>query len=272
MKEDLKENEVANLFGQEILRKIESVAKSGCKELKKTIPNISLLCERGEDVKAFNKRYESIITENHIFSVRGAQTYLELKFPNSDIERDYQLFFQSPKILAGLQNCFYGVFAISFEEWEGQDLIKSDRLNRLLDFISSNADNIYFIFEIPNDLASKEELINILKKRIYVEMVELNPIGVNRTRNHIKRFFDEYGIELEEDAICYLEQEIEEIELIDSKNGLKLLGIATENILFELCYKYGLKKGDQVSVHMLKELDNILVYNKETEHRIGFSV
>ena len=263
---------------KEVLQKIEYAAKANGGAFKKSIPSVFLEGDKGTGSSVFAHVYERILTTNHVYMVRGSKTFLELVFPRNGKEQDYQRFFQSPKIVASVQNKFYGVFAISFEEWEGIDLIESEQFKSLLTFIDNNKGNIYFVFRVTRKFKAKEELRKVLNNHINLIEAHLGYIDHDMATDYILKLLENDGISFsvngKEELKAFLLKKLD----MESENfaGYHSLEQIARSIQFELSAENMIDGMDLlVSDYMIRSIEDRVIAPETVEIKgrtIGFSI
>lgn len=264
---------------ENLLLKIEEVAKSSCDATKKVIPSILLTCDRGLGAEEFATEFERILSANHVYKVRGAGTYLSLVFPRNADEKLTQRFFQSPKVVAEFQNNFYGVFSISFEEWEGSDLLMHDNFNALLTYIDNNKDNIFFVFRVTEGFKAKEELSATLKNHINIVEVSISRPTIEMAAEYIQSCLENDGLTFSMNGKKALKSFLKrKLDMdVDEFAGYSSLKQIANSIQFELVAEHELEdRRLQVSDHMIKNIESRVVIPENITpnqgHRIGFSM
>lgn len=240
-----------------VLKQIEQVAKSAVGSSKDSIPSIFLRGNRGSGNSKFAYAYEKILATNHVYSIRGAKTFLELVFPRNGSNEDYQRFFQSPKIVASFQNQFYGVFAISFEEWDGNDLLISEHFRSLLTFIDNNRNNIFFVFQVAKEFKAQEELKTILNNHLNIVEVHLDYLDVTESIHYVKKILEDNGLKFSNKGNREFERLLREKLNIDAHDfaGYHSLQQIARNIQYELLIEdISLDDLSNVSDHMIRNI------------------
>lgn len=261
-----------------VLEKIEYAAKINKGFFKKSIPSVFLEGNKGAGSSGFAYVYERILATNHVYVVRGAKTFLELVFPKNGNEKDYQRFFQSPKMVASIQNQFYGVFAISFEEWEGRDLIESESFKALLTFIDNNRNNIFFVFQVTSEFKAKEELKKTIGNHINLVEAHLGCMDLDMAAEYIQNLLQNDGIRFSVNGKKELERFLHRKLNIESQNfaGYHSLQQIARSIQFELLSEDLIKdKNMQVSDYMLRNIESRVIAPENVEFKsrtMGFSM
>ena len=261
-----------------VLEKIEYAAKINQGSFKKSIPSVFLEGDKGVGSSGFAYAYERILATNHVYMVRGSKTFLELVFPKNGNEKDYQRFFQSPKMVASIQNQFYGVFAISFEEWDGKDLIESEPFKALLTFIDNNKNNIFFVFQVTSEFKAKEELRKTLCNHVNLVEAHLGYIDVDKAVDYIQTYLQNDGIIFSANGKKELKNFLNEKVNLESHNfaGYHSLQQIARSIQFELLAEdMVLGKNMQVSDYMLRNIESRITAPETVELKsrtMGFAM
>ncbi len=262
---------------KEVLEKIEYAAKMNKGSFKKSIPSVFLESDKGTGSSFFAHVYERILATNHVYMVRGTKTFLELVFPRNGKEKDYQRFFQSPKTVASIQNKFFGVFAISFEEWEGKELIESEEFEALLTFIDNNKNNIFFVFQVTREFKAKEELKRVLNNHINLVEAHLGYMDYDIATDYILKYLGNDGISFSVKGKAELKKFLHRKLDLESQNfvGYHSLEQVARSIQFELLSEDLTKDQSlQVSEYMLRNIESRVITPETVEikgHAIGFS-
>ena len=247
---------------REVLCKIERAAKGSLGSYKKSIPSILLVGDVGVGRSEFAKEYERILKSNHVYTIRGTNTFLDLAFPRDGEEINYRKFFRSPGIAASIQNRFYGVFAISFEEWKGHDLLDSPRFEELLRFIDNNKDNIFYVFEVTSGFEAKDELKSVLNNHINLAEACLKQPDIQMAAEYIQDCMESDGLVLDSSG----EKELR--ELLNRRLNIGAPGFAgyntlrqiSKSILFELLTDESQKSGQmEVTDNMLRNIESRII-------------
>ena len=262
----------------DVLKKIEKAAKNNRYSTSKSIPSIFLVGDIGVGRTEFACNYEKLLASNKVYTVRGTGTYVELVFPANGSERDYQRFFRSPGLVASIQNKFYGVFAISFEEWKGKELIESEVFNYLLTFIDNNRDNIYFVFMVTSDFLAREELRKILNNHINLAEVFIEKPSMSRATDFIISSLNSDGISFDQSGKKALSTLLSNKLDMDSSSfsGYRSLTQISKSILFELSSEDVMgKEGLEVTEYMLHRIEDRISTPESVDEKanaIGFLV
>jgi len=261
-----------------VLEKIEYAAKINQGSFKKSIPSVFLEGDKGVGSSGFAYAYERILATNHVYMVRGSKTFLELVFPKNGNEKDYQRFFQSPKMVASIQNQFYGVFAISFEEWDGKDLIESEPFKALLTFIDNNKNNIFFVFQVTSEFKAKEELRKTLNNHVNLVEAHLGYMDIDMAADYIQTYLLNDGIRFSVNGKKELKRFLNKKVNMESQNfaGYHSLQQIARSIQFELLSEDLMPgKNMQVSDYMLRNIESRISAPETVELKsrtMGFSM
>lgn len=253
------------------LKTVEKMSGSAKKTVRESVPGLFLIAERGTGVTGYCKKYSEIIDQSGIYSVRGSSTYLELIYPpaNAD-ESDRYKFFASPKVAASITNKFYGTFVISFEEWRGEDLIRSESLSELLHFIDSNRGNISFCFHILPSFSARENLKGILSKHVNLLEVELELPDAELSAAYVADAMKNEGYKFDKNVL----QELTDSVISDVVNDADFAGYRTLNHLRrQLIMEAAMMKGDGsvfITKEMVQSLKEKYRNSQKTDSSIGF--
>ena len=241
-----------------VLERIEQAASSNISSFKQSIPGIFLVGDKGTGSTAFARTYDRILTANHVYTVRGTKTFLDLVFPKGGSEKDYQRFFESPRLMASIQNRFFGVFAISFEDWEGRDLIDSEPFSTLLTFIDNNRDNIYFVFKVTGAFKAKDDLKKILNNHVNLLEADIGNPDFDMAFDYIVNCLEVDGVGFSIEGKTELKSILgKKLNMDDSDfAGYRSLQQIAKSILFELLTTGVYEdKSMQVSDSMIREIE-----------------
>jgi hypothetical protein len=184
---------------KQTLGMIEKIVNSGSAKVRETVPSLVVTADAGCGVSGYGKVYGKIIEDSPLLQVRGSSTFIELTFPKNN-PQDENLFFSSPQRAASIRNRFYGTMLISFEEYEGQDLLKSDSFKRLTNFIEYNKADIHFVFHVMPDFMVKSQLIAILRSHVNIVEVNLDKPDVEKAYSYLLAGLNECGFTIEATA------------------------------------------------------------------------
>lgn len=261
-----------------VLEKIECAAKTNQSSFKKSIPSVFLEGDKGSGCSGFAHVYERILATNHVYTVRGSKTFLELVFPKKGDEKDYQRFFQSPKMVASIQNQFYGVFAISFEEWDGIELIESEPFKELLTFIDNNKNNIFYIFQVTSEFKVKEELRKTLNNHINLVEAHLGYMDHDMAADYIQSYLQKDGISFSVNGRKELKKFLYKKVDMESPSfaGYHSLQQIARSIQFEILSEQLISgKSKQISDFMFRNIEDRVFVPETVEvksHIMGFSL
>lgn len=219
------------------LLRINRVAASEGEEIKTSVKDLFLICPSGQVVSSIGHCYETIITCNGVYPVRGTRTYLALAFPVSGTDMDYKEFFASPTLAAATQNYFTGVFLISFEQWTGaDDLIKDQAFTYLIRFINCNKSHMSFVFHVTPDFRDKENLYKELGRYVNLYLIEQMPLDKEYMVKYISDRLVRVGIEFDEEGWQEMGRLFEEKLNASERSSMdyQTLELLAESIKFEL--------------------------------------
>lgn len=241
-----------------VLNQIERASKCEIHSYKKVIPSVFLIGDKGSGRSSFAHQYEDILSTNGVYEVRGIRTFCELVFPKDGSEKDYYRFFKSPNIVASVQNRFYGVFSISFEDWDGNELLISEWFQKLLTFIDNNKDNIYYVFQVTSAFDAKEDLRKVLHRHLNLVEVSLALPTIKAATDYIISYIESGGIVVDDSAQNELQGMLERRLHLEKSSyaGYCTLSQMAESIIFELSSSNMLSY-DQVAItsNMLRDIE-----------------
>lgn len=259
---DVIEETIRNLKVSEetktLLRKINNVASSSNTKMKKAVKDLFVISPSCKELSKLAKCYERIIVLNGVYPIRGTRTYLELAFPCSQRGSDYKEFFASPKLAAATQNCFAGVFLISFEQWNNAgELIKESAFGDLIKFLESNKENISFVFHITSEFQNSELLYKELSKQLNLCQIKHSHPDLTLAIEYVEKQLNEAGIDWDTSGKEEMEKLIgEKINVMSpAYRGYKTLEKLVSNLQFEI-YSSASEKtdtGGEAKVHIRKE-------------------
>lgn len=194
---DLAYLEYVDENAREVLDKVFRFANDTNEIRRVALPSLLVTAETFYECSRYGKIYSRILEQSPMVSIRGSCTCLELVFPKYH-PQDEQKFFSSPQRAAAIRNRFYGTMLISLEEYTGMDLIKSESLLQLLDFIEANKKNIYFVFYVTPEFSAKGQLLARLCKYIPIVEVALGQPDVDMGYRYVSNELTELGFVLEE--------------------------------------------------------------------------
>lgn len=233
---------------KEGLYKIEKAASSGNQLIKSVVKDLFISCPSCKELSKIAKCYERIITCNSVYPVRGTRTYLELAFPSSGKDKDYMEFFASPKLAAATQNCFTGVFLISFEQWSGaNELIRNPAFNELVKFINDNKSHISFVFHVKPEFMGQKVLLNEFSKYVNLYVMEHTLPDMGMAFKFVETKLNESGIELNKAGKQELKKLLEDkLDMgASTYKGYQTLGRFASNLQFELYVQKGMGFGNK---------------------------
>ena len=238
---DVIEETIRNLKVSEeikcLFRKINNVASSPNTKMKKSVKDLFVISPSCKELSKLAKCYERIIVLNDVYPIRGTRTYLELAFPCSQRGNDYKDFFVSPKLAAATQNCFAGVFLISFEQWNNaSELIKESAFWDLIKFLESNKENVSYVFHITPEFKNAELLYKELAKQLNLCQIKHSHPDLNLAIEYVEKQLNEAGIDWDTSGKEEMEKLIEEkIDVMSpTYRGYRTLEKFVSNLQFEI--------------------------------------
>lgn len=261
---------------KEALEKIKSVAASENQKIKSSVKDLFIKSPSCKELSKIARCYEGIITENKVYPLSGAKTYLELAFPNTDNPKEYKDFFASPALVSATRDYFAGVFLVSFEQWKGAyELIRSPFFKDLLRFIHDNKDTISFVFHVKPDFRDGNVLYNELSKLVNLVCLEHSLPDLKQAVSYVEVQLAESGIKVAKNAKCELKRLVEEKIDITSQDfeGYVTLEQLVANLQFEL-YAQATQKtnsdGDSAELYMIgkEDIRSASAHIKMADHRL----
>ena len=204
------DNLMVNEESKDILRAMGRILNSGVENAGRNVPVLPTLlvtAAGGCGVTSYGKAFSGIVDESGVFKKTGVETFLELDFPK-DNEKDEKLFYASPRCVASICNRFYGTMLISLREFEGADLIESESLSRLLEFVADNKGSIYFMFHILPKFSAKNQLLARLREVTNVMEVSLDNPDIEDSYVYVVTKLLENGCTVDDTALRSLREEI----------------------------------------------------------------
>ncbi len=227
-----------------VLSRINCVASSSNLKMRQSVKDLFIVSPACKELSKIARCYERIITVNSVYPTRGTNTYLELAFPNSEDEKDYKMFFASPKLAAVTQNDFAGVFLISFEQWKNvNELLKSPAYDDLKKYIEKNKWSMSFVFHTTPEFGDSRCLYNELQGVLNICYLEHQYPDLETAVNYIEDNLNKAGIKLDISGKEEIRKKFK--EKIDFSNvsyrGYETLEVIASRLSFEL-YTYMFSK------------------------------
>lgn len=219
---------------KKLLKIIEKMAASENVEVKNAIPSLMVVSDIGCGLSSYSRAYGELLEEFSVFRIKGKNTFLELVFPK-DNPQDEKLFFSSPRRAAATKNRFYGTFLISFSEYEGKDLLKSEGFLRLMEYVEQNRENVYFVFHVLPHFTEKSRLLAKLALLLNVKQIHLKKPDEEKSFAYLMEKIKGKGMELADGCGEYLNQSIIE-KLIKSNSyaGYITLNNVVQRVYYEM--------------------------------------
>lgn len=221
------------------------------------LPHLFISAPDGAGTTTLGKAISQELEKNHYFKIHGQTTFLELSLPKPESQSDASMldkFFASPRIAAGTQNKFYGLFLVDLSAWRGKDLMISTVIEKLMNFVKENRNNIYFCFRVKPDFEEKEKLIRELKKYLSVRTIELKSLNYSQVEQFICDCMETDGLILPMDSKEELHKLLQETYLLNREDSLGYYSI--ELFVKELEYQ------------LLTELKETSEEEKEKKQRV----
>lgn len=195
-----------------------------------------IVAEEGCGLSIYAKAYSAIVDASLAQRICGTQTFIELGFPKNN-EVDERRFFASARLAASIRNRFYGTMCISFDEYDGQDLITSESLEKLIDFVEENKANIHFIFHILPEFSAKNKLIAALQTVVDITEVHLEKPDADKGYTYVMRELGDLGYKFDEETQEYIKDTALPIVVSQKAyNGYKSLNSFVERLNLETVY------------------------------------
>lgn len=257
---------------EEVLQSFREIAHSDSAEIRELLPSVFVVAEPGCGTSSFGKAYAQILDESPLLQIRGTETFLELVFPK-DNPQDERLFFSSPQRAVSVRNRFYGTMLVSFAEYSGQELLKSDGFQRMLEFIEQNKNNIHFMFHVLPEFTAKKQLLAKLQEHINMIEVELDKPGLDRASTYVISVLKEAGIQITPACRKRLKERVlEPVIAMGTYSGYRTLNNLVLGIRYEVtCSNMGNR--DVLSEELMDRIEARyaakVLCDKES-NRIGF--
>lgn len=270
------EKEIETMFMNDVAREKLHVAdkllNSRFDTIRKSAPNLLLTADEGYGLTTYGKAYAKIVDESLALKVRGRETFLELVFPKNN-EMEEKLFYDSPRVVAEYRNRFYGTMIISLREYTGMDLIKSESLGRLLEFIEGNKDNIHFIFHILPEFSAQKKLLAKLREVTNIDEVIFDKPGSDLGRSYIVDKLNDNGVSISKTAVKLLGEKVLPglVAMADYK-GYKSLSSFVDRLYLEI----GMwEKGEEdliIDESMVEQLEKKMLREAEEKANGTYSI
>lgn len=126
----------------------------------------------GSGCTTFSKILADIIDVYRILPKVSTNNFIEMEYPYSEVQEEYNKFFDAFRWAAETTNEFYGVALIDMFGYETN--YENERFLDLLDFIKENKKNTVFILRLHTfDKSRVDEIQAIIEKYSYTEQIEL---------------------------------------------------------------------------------------------------
>ena len=190
----------------------------------------------GCGLSMYAKAYSAIVDASIAQKIRGSETFIELGFPKNN-EEEERRFFASPRLAASIRNRFYGTMCISFDEFDGQDLIQSESLEKLIDFVEENKANIHFIFHILPEFSAKNKLIAALQTVVDITEVHLEKPDADIGYTYFMKELCDLGYQFDDATEEYIKDTMLPIVVSQKAySGFKSLNLLVERLNLETVY------------------------------------
>ncbi len=273
MKEHELENNTFPLEARKLLNKIDKSINQNHTGAVNTIPSIMIVGDNIKMNEDFSKWYEKILLKNDVYPIHGNKTYLSLVFPKNGSEKDYRRLYLSPQIVSCVQNKFYGILEISFEEFDGKDLLNSEEFSRLLSYIDENKETIIFVFSVTSKFKETNALKELLSNHLLIESLRLEIINPENATLYVKTVLKNNGLVFRPEASLELKNIIDTKLNVNSPefNGYSSLDIIANNLMYELKPKISQQSG-RVTKDMMEEAGRKIYMptHVDSKRKIGF--
>ena len=258
---------------KEALRLIGKVLMATDKDIRNSVPALVFVTDEERGFLSCGRVISTMV--DMTLAVKGSSTFISLVFPK-DNESDEKRFFASPQELASTQNRFYGTMLISFEEFDGDDLIDSQSFRNLLAFIESNKRNIHFVFRVTPEFSETDRLVAELRRIINAEQVYLKKPSIDKGYAYVISRLTEQGLLVDEEARnCIRDKTLPDLINRRSYRGYQSLDVFLDRLRLEsiLLAEDGKQK---VNMEVLNSFMNKTSKDESMERdrarRIGFGM
>lgn len=250
---------------KETLKTVYGMSSSKHVNIKSSIPSILVTADEGCGYSTFSKTYGDIISDSSLLKIRGVKTYIELVFPK-DNERDEKMFFSSPLLASSIKNRFYGTMSISFKEFEGNDLIGSESLERLMKFIAANRSNIYFVFHVLPEFSATKHLIKLLGNTLNISEVILDKPDKEKSFKYVMDGLKRQGYSINKADLNRFKELISVVMEDKMYSGYRSFNNLIDRINYEV-----IKNGHSPDEPIEKEVINSVMERYNNEAGFGMS-
>ncbi len=275
MKKDLEERIQSLLFDEDaksFLVTVDRILNSESSAIRESSFAPLVVAGEGCGLSMYAKAYSAIVDASLAQRIRGSETFIELGFPK-DNEEEEKRFFASPRLVASTRNRFYGTMCVSFDEFSGTDLIQSESLERLIDFVEENKANIHFIFHILPEFSAKNKLIAALQTVVDITEVHLEKPGADIGYTYFMKELCDLGYQFDDETKEYIKDTMLPIVISQrTYSGFKSLNLLVERLNLETVYCHECDEGmiDRTLVDRLLNKFEQDEYVKGESSRIGF--
>ena len=228
---------ISNLYindtAKNALFSMDRMLNSPSAPIRSSAPAPLLVAGEGCGLTSYGRAFSEIINYSPYCIKAGSSNYLELVFPK-DNEEDERLFFSSPVKAASTANRFYGTMIISFKEFSGNDLIKSESFERLIGFCRENKENIHFLFHIKPDFDEVDRLVLELQTVFPIMMIDLDKPDDEKSFEYLKSEIEKREMRIDDDAVEFLRDKV--IPFYISQNDFSGFN-SLNNLLSRLTYE-----------------------------------
>lgn len=256
-----------------VLKRTDKILNSKSDRIRDIASALLVTAGEGCGFSSYGRVYSEIVNSSLALKVKDKGNLIELVYPK-DNEEDEKLFFASPRRKASIRNRYYGTMLISLKEYKGPDLIKSESLNKLLEFISLNKGNIYFMFHILPDFSAKNQLVARLQNVINVTEVVLDNPTIDSGYTYVVSELKKIGYAIDDDALSMLKEDIlPEITSDKSYMGYRTLNSLLERVHIEVAMTMD---GDEMVLkdntlkNIMRRYESEQELSKSESMKIGF--
>ena len=217
-----------------------------------------------EYVKALAKAYYLQSDPRRSFE----KTFLSLRYPKDISEEGIKRFFDSPRIVAEHYNRFLGVFAIEITEYLYHS--ESSAFVKLLEYVTSNRDEINFVFLIStDDKTAAQRMYAVINKHIRIEQLTMEYADTKSYVSYAINLLCRNQLKYEKGVEEVLSGYIQELAQRDSFCGYDTIIRLTDDIIYEMqcCDVLKVRKGDVEKIKDLHLKENLALNSR---NNIGF--
>ena len=233
------------------------------------LPALIISSEPGCGLSNFVDTLSEMIEDSGYFPKRGGKTSIELVFPKDNEEHE-KLFYSSAKRIATTTNRFYGVMCVSLKEFQGKDLIMSNSLENLIEFIEANRVNIMFVFHVLPEFRAKEQLKRRLMDVVNVKELSIMKPSADESLDYLINKMKKKGQMINKKAEEILKEIVEFVVSKDDFGGYKTLNVILDQIEFELGIRG--EKNIETVMRQIKNSYDYKLYDEVEYGKVGFRI